>query len=207
MSPSTIISLFIAMAILAAVPSSSVLAVLARSGASGFVHGACTAMGIVAGDLVFVAVAIAGLPVIASVTGEPYSLIRYLCAAYLLWAGWRMLRSAGPGEVAGDFKTASHGGSFLEGLLLTLADQKAVFFYLGFLPGFVDLASLRWTDVAVVMGVTLVSVGGVKLLYAALATRARAFLRQRNAARSLHLLAGLVLIAVAAALVLPWPWS
>lgn len=62
--------------------------------------------------------------------------------------------------------------------LVTLADQKAVLFYLGFLPAFVDLSQRNLVDTAVVIAITVLAVGGVKLGYAALADRA--FIRPRR---------------------------
>src|SRR5690606_8689017 len=67
-------------------------------------------------------------------------------------------------------------GSFFTGLSLTLADQKAIAFYLGFLPAFLDLQGWTMTDAVAVFVITGFSVGGVKLLYAAMATRVAGWL-------------------------------
>ena len=58
MTLSSMIALFGAMLVLAAMPSSSVLLVISRSAASGFVHGSLAALGIVAGDIIFILIAI-----------------------------------------------------------------------------------------------------------------------------------------------------
>lgn len=50
-APNSALALFIAMVVLAALPSVSVLVVLARSAASGFVQGASTVPEIVLGDI------------------------------------------------------------------------------------------------------------------------------------------------------------
>jgi threonine/homoserine/homoserine lactone efflux protein len=60
----------------------------------------------------------------------------------------------------------------LAGLSITLADQKAILFYLGFFPVFVDLSDLSIRDALMVMLIAVVSVGGVKVCYAALTARA-----------------------------------
>jgi len=56
--------------------------------------------------------------------------------------------------------------SFLAGLFLTLGDIKAIFFYVSLFPTFVNLETLHLPDVAIIMLVTIVTVGGVKILYA-----------------------------------------
>jgi threonine/homoserine/homoserine lactone efflux protein len=62
--------------------------------------------------------------------------------------------------------------SFVAGLLITLGDQKAVLFYLGFLPAFLDLSVFTTSDIVLVVAVTVVAVGGVKLAYAYAAEQA-----------------------------------
>ena len=54
------VSLFLALIALAALPSSSVALVLVRSATLGVRHGIATSLGIAMGDLIFVALAVAG---------------------------------------------------------------------------------------------------------------------------------------------------
>lgn len=99
--------------------------------------------------------------------------------------------------------TATGWASFLAGLVITLGDQKAIFFYLGFLPGFLDLTSVTKADIVVLILITGVSVGGVKFAYAALASKARVVLEPRwgrwmyRVAGALLALAGVLLWAKA----------
>ena len=98
--------------------------------------------------------------------------MKYLGAAYLLWMGISLLR-AKPGELKAEKSdSASLSSSFFSGLLFTLADQKAILFYLGFLPAFINLSSLTLADTAVILSITLVAVGGVKVAYAFMADSA-----------------------------------
>lgn len=83
----------------------------------------------------------------------------------------------------------------MAGFLVTLADQKAVLFYLGFLPAFVDLSQRNLADTAVVIAITVLAVGGVKLGYAALVDRARSFVREGRG-RVLSSMAAFIMIAV-----------
>lgn len=171
-------ALFAAMALLAAVPSVSVLAVTARSASHGFAHGATTAAGIVMADLLFILLAIFGLSVLVQALGALFAVLKCLAGAYLLWIAHTFWRTAGrplatrpDASSSAETRPASFSSSFMTGLLITLADQKAVFFYLGFLPAFIELDRLKAVDIGAVALVTLVAVGGVKLLYAAAARR------------------------------------
>lgn len=166
-------ALALAMALLAAVPSTSVLAVVARASSAGVVHGAAMALGVVMGDIVFLAIALVGLVVLMEAIGPWFLVLRVAAAAYLLLLAVQLWRSAGRATTVRDrpVRTSSVAGSFASGLLITLADQKAVFFYLGFLPAFVSLQRITSADVAVLITTTLVAVGGVKLTYVVLADR------------------------------------
>lgn len=165
-----ITTLFLAMAALAAVPSTSVMLVITRSATGGVRRGICVAVGIVLGDLVFLAIALLGLVSLAEAMEGVFRMVRYIGAAYLIWLGLTLLRSqsatAETGETA---ENAGVLGDLLAGLVLTLGDIKAIFFYASLLPGFIPPGELSLASVAPLVAVTVVAVGGVKTLYAMLA--------------------------------------
>lgn len=187
-------ALFGVMAVLAAIPSVSVLIVTVRSAASGFLHGVFAALGIVAGDIFYVAVAIFGLSVLADKMGDLFVLVKYLGGAYLVWLGIALLRSK-PKTVEAGEAGESLLSSFLTGLFITLGDQKAILFYLGFFPAFLDMSTISWLDAGIIVAITVVSVGGVKLGYAYMADRAGA-LAGSGFGRGMNRVAGSIVIAV-----------
>lgn len=190
-----------AMALLAAVPSLSVLAVTARAASGGFRQGALATLGIVVGDLLFIVLAIFGLVLLAEALGELFVLVRWLGAAWLVALGILLWRMAPPAGDAPPAAPTSGLASFLAGLLLTLGDQKAILFYLGFLPAFVEVGRLTLADAALVCAAAIVAVGGVKLAYAAAAARAGRALGPR-AGRWLNRLAAVVLVLAGLAVAL-----
>lgn len=132
MSLSSIGALFSALVVLAAIPSVSVLAVSTRSATFGLIHGVFTTLGIVLGDLVFILIAIWGLSFLAATMGGLFFLIKYFCGAYLILLGVGLCRSKLQNVEAEAVTESSLLSSFLTGLLITLGDQKATLFYLGF---------------------------------------------------------------------------
>jgi len=70
MSINTSLALFIIMLLLAIIPSVSVLTVTSRSITSGFTHGVFTTLGIVAGDIIYILIAILGLSFLAENLGS-----------------------------------------------------------------------------------------------------------------------------------------
>jgi len=195
MTLSSMIALFGAMLVLAAMPSSSVLLVISRSAASGFIHGVLAALGIVAGDIIFILIAILGLSLLAETMGDLFVLVKYLGGAYLVWMGISLLR-AKQGELkAGKNGSAAMSSSFFSGLFFTLADQKAILFYLGFFPAFINLSSLTLADTAVILSITLFAVGSVKVAYAFMADSATSLFTDR-VKRGLNIASGGLMLAI-----------
>jgi len=198
----TIIALLGTLIVLAIVPSVSVLAVSARAATFGFTHGMFTALGIVVADILFIVIAVYGLALIAELMGDQFRLIQYLGAAYLAWLGISMWRADAKARAADSVTRSSWMSSFLSGFLITLGDQKAILFYLGFFPAFIDLSTMTPADTLVIILIAIVGVGGAKLVYAYLADRAAVVFRDSRALRGINRLAACIMIAVAVTLLL-----
>jgi threonine/homoserine/homoserine lactone efflux protein len=200
LSLSTAASLFGVMVILAAIPSSSVLMVTTRSASSGFTHGILTTLGIVTGDILYIVVAVFGLSTLARSLGDQFVLIKYAGGVFLIWMGLSLWRSGS--SSMRDNTTSRHSlvSSYVAGLLLTLADQKAIVFYLGFFPAFIDFSRLHCSEAFLVIAIAVVAVGGPKIAYAYLASIS-SFHQNVSLTRWLNTTAGLVMIAIGILLV------
>ena len=193
-------ALLAVMIVLAAMPSVSVLTVVARSASLGFRDGLFTTIGIVIGDIVLIALAISGLSLLADSLGRYFALVELLGGAYLIWLGVRIWRTEPAAVAAVPGAQSAPWSSLMTGLLITLGDLKAIAFYLGFLPAFVDLSMVGLFDTAVIILVASLAVGGTKLTYALLADRARKRFTHQGA-RGVRRAAGVTLIGVGAYLV------
>ncbi|BET68041.1 LysE family translocator [Opitutales bacterium ASA1] len=175
------------MVVLAALPSSSVVLVVTRAATAGVANGIAVAVGIVAGDLLFVGLALAGMSVVAEQLGAVFAVLRYAGGAYLVWTGVQMWRAAARGDEPAANENASDarsrwalGESAAAGLALTLGDVKAILFYASLFPVFVDLRVVSTGEIAGIVAVTLVTVGGVKVVYATAAKRLAARVRDER---------------------------
>nr|WP_044209140.1 LysE family translocator [Coleofasciculus chthonoplastes] len=195
MTFSTIVALFSAMVVLASIPSVSVLTVSTRSATSGFIHGVFTTLGIVVGDIIFILIAIWGLSLLAAKMGGLFFLIKYLGGAYLVWLGIGLCRAKLNKVETAAVMESSWLSSFIAGLSITLADQKATLFYLGFFPAFIDLSQISYLDTIIIIAITIVAVGGVKLGYAFMADQARLLISSRIR-KGINMIAGCIMIAV-----------
>ena len=194
MTFSSIVALFSAMIALAIIPDTSVIAVVARSMTSGFVHGFVTVIGIVAGDIVFILLAVYGLSAMAETMGSLFVLVKYLGAVYLLWLGLGLWRSKSKSVEIEGIKELSWLSNFLCGLLITLGDPKAIFFYISFLPAFVDLSSVTIVDTIIIMVSATIAVGSVKLAYAYMADKSRLLFKSARTKKIINFTAGSVMI-------------
>lgn len=195
-------SLFSVMLLLAAMPSSSVALVVARSISAGRARGAWSALGIVVGDLMYVLCALLGLGVLAEWLGSLFVVIRYCGGAYLIWLGIRLIKSAPSEEIQpGSNLPFSPAADILAGLFLTLGDVKAILFYASLFPALVDMTLITPLDMCLVAVITATSVGGVKLTYVMLASKVVAQLRGKAASRVPRRLGGALMIGCGSVLV------
>jgi threonine/homoserine/homoserine lactone efflux protein len=190
------------MIVLAIIPSVSVLAVSARAAAFGFTHGLFTALGIVAADAIFILVAVYGLSLIAELMGEQFTLIKYIGGFYMIWLGVSLWRADAKARKSDSIDESTWSSSFLAGFLITFGDQKAILFYLGFFPAFIDLSRMTPIDTIIIIIIAIVGVGGSKLVYAYLADRASLIFKNTAAIRGINIFAACVMIAVGVALLM-----
>ena len=190
------------MIVLAIIPSVSVLAVSARAAAFGFMHGLFTALGIVAADAIFILVAVYGLSLIADLMGEQFTLIKYIGGLYMIWLGVSLWRADAKARKSDAIEESTWSSSFLAGFLITFGDQKAILFYLGFFPAFIDLSHMTPADTLIIIVIAIIGVGGSKLVYAYLADRASLIFKNTAAIRGINVLAACVMIAVGVALLM-----
>ncbi|MCF7494834.1 LysE family translocator [Vibrio sp. L5-1] len=190
MSITSGIALFVAMLLSAAIPGPSVLAVLSRSLSYGWKQGLLVVLGVLIADYIFIFLALSGLSALASAMGEFATVIKYVGVTYLFWLAYTTWTS----DVSESSNTSSEQGSkassVIIGLLMTVSNPKAILFYMGFFPAFIDLKTFTTTDVMMILVISTVAVGGVLSLYACTASKARVVFQGRSAKALLNRLSG-----------------
>ena len=201
MTPGVFLTLTATVAAAALTPGPAVAAIVARAIADGARPALAINAGVVTGDLLFFALAAAGMAAAAHSLGELFLVVRVAGAAYLTWQGIALWRTEPRAPAAAGVGHEAHfWRNYGAGLLLMFGHVQAMLFYAALLPGFVDLASLTWTDLGLLALMLVVVIGGVNTAYALLAARARRFLADARAQRVMQRVAG-TLMLVAAALV------
>lgn len=196
MTLETIVVLVSVMTLGGLLPSASSLAVLSRSATSGFFHGLYTSLGIVLGDSIFIIIAIYGLSTIAKTYGALFELVVFVGAAYLIWLGTMHWQNEINNLEAKKLDKVSLLSSFLAGLFITLADQKAILFYFVFFPAILNLSTITVIDTFTVIIITTVTLGSAKLFYAFIGLKGNLFINNTIAIKSINKLAGATLISI-----------
>ena len=173
--------------------------VIARTITGGLKSALITIAGIVTADLIFLLLVVYGLQAIAESLGILFTLIKYLGGLYLIWLGISIWISQPPTSM--DNKL-NHLSNWASGLIITLSNPKAILFYIGFLPAFVDIPTLSNRDILFISLIIGLILGGVMFFYAMSTIRAQNMLNNtshhrltKGIASGLMITTGSVLIA------------
>lgn len=191
-APDVYLAYVVACFVIAVVPGPTVTVIVANSLAWGTRAGLLNVAGTQAGLAVLMATVVVGLSTVIAVMGVWFDWIRLAGAAYLIWLGWRLLRS--PDELGSRSRAAApRGGFFLQGLLVILSNPKGLLWFGAFIPQFVDPKG-DYVGQIVLLGVTAMAVALVSDgAYAVLTGRAGAVL-SRNRVRLASRLGGAFLV-------------
>ncbi|KAF7771551.1 hypothetical protein PCIT_a4161 [Pseudoalteromonas citrea] len=195
MSPESLLALFGAMLVVALVPGPAVFAVIARTFSSGFSRGLMMIIGITLGDFIFILLALFGLSIISEIMGTTFLIVKYASAAYLIWLGINLIKSKATAEDIKASKESSLVASLATGLMINLGNPKAIVFYIGLFPAFIDVNRVVTVDVLAIMGIATLAFGSVNICYALLALRAKRMLKSPNASSLINKTAGTIMVS------------
>ena len=190
------IAFMVGMILWTSLPGPGLVAVVSRALGSGVQARFAVIAGLVVADIIFLAIAFAGLTAAAAAMGPLFAVVKYAGAAYLVWQGYRLI-VAGNRPVTVEART---GGTWWRdmvlGLLITLGNPKAILFFGALLPMFFDMTRIDVVDFLILTGI----VAGVSCLvyggYMFLAERARRLVASTRTVRRIRQAAGTALIGV-----------
>lgn len=184
----------------AASPGPDNLTIVARTIAQGALSGIAYGAGTCTGILLFLALAVFGLSVVASEMGAVMTVLRYGGALYLIWTGIKLWTAEPIVPALVPQPSGNVLGAYVTGVVLNLGNPKMPLFYIALLPNVVG-TQLTTGDgfmlALVILAVEVIVVGGHILL----ASRARRALRNPLVVRRANRAAGTVMIGAGAAVV------
>jgi threonine/homoserine/homoserine lactone efflux protein len=185
-------------ALAVATPGPGIAAIIARSLAHGSKGAPAFIAGFVAGDLVWFTIAATGLAALARTAATLFVAIKWAGVVYLLYLAWKLWNAPAERVEVRDDDGRQHGWrAFVASLMLTLANPKAILFFLALLPTVIDLGSLnavRFVEISLAIAVVLPLVLGS---YVFLAARARQLFTTPRAVRRLNRSSGVAMAGAA----------
>ncbi len=145
-----------ALLILFLTPGPVWVALIARGLSGGFHAAWPLALGVVIGDALWPLLAIIGVTWIVEQFDGFMTVLRWGASLIFLVMGILLIRNAGK-TIAKDSRLTRPGmwAGFVAGVLVILGNPKAILFYMGVLPGFFDLTTITWPDVAAIVALSI----------------------------------------------------
>lgn len=170
----TSVSLYVAATlVLAVTPGPGLFYVAARTLAGGRAEGVASSLGTGLGGMVHVVAGAVGVSALVLASAELFTALKLAGAAYLVWIGYRTLRTARrsePSSVPGGVAHPSGPGrAFREGVLVEALNPKTAAFFLAFVPHFVDPSAGHVAVQFVVLGAVSVALNTLADLAVAIA--------------------------------------
>jgi threonine/homoserine/homoserine lactone efflux protein len=192
MSVELYLAYVLACAVITIVPGPTVTLIVANSLRYGARAGLLNVVGTQLGLAAMLVILVIGLASIIETMGWWFDWLRLLGAAYLVWLGWKLLRSPVAADPPNAIRTP-RGGFVLQGFLVLMGNPKALLWFGAFIPQFLD-PSGNYVGQVVVLGLTAMAVAALSDGAYAFATgRAGAWLSGKRV-QTVARLSGLCLI-------------
>ena len=183
---------------LMAIPGPTTLLVLSYALTQGRRVAVATALGVALGDFTAMVATLIGLGAIVMASSTVFAIVKWIGAAYLVFLGVRLIRSApqaGLGTLPG-VAAETPAGVFRHAATVTALNPKSIAFFTAFVPQFLT-PSAPFAPQAAILVATFVTAGGLTALcYALLADRLRARIARPRVIGWLTRLGGGALIAM-----------
>ncbi|WP_417523101.1 LysE family translocator [Marinovum sp.] len=157
------------------IPGPTVLLVLSYALSKGRSVAVASAAGVATGDFIAMTASLAGLGALVLASATLFTLLKWLGAAYLVWLGIKLLRSAPSDGLAAERIRAdvTPRGVFGHAAAVTALNPKSIAFFIAFVPQFLDPAAPLVPQFAVLIA-TFVGLAALNALaFALLADRLR----------------------------------
>jgi len=173
-----------ALSVAAFAPGPGIAALVATVLANGARKATWFCVGIIMGDLAWLALSLSGLALIAQQIPIIFDVIKWAGVLYLMYLAIKMWRSS-PEATRIDALTKERGvvARMLAGFSVTMGNPKAMLFYLALLPSIVSPDSLS-TPMVAALAVAVIGVLAVVLaIYAFAAEKARSMMTKSQSVR------------------------
>ncbi|MFK7881976.1 LysE family translocator [Roseobacter sp.] len=169
-----------ASAALLLIPGPTVLLVLSYALSKGRSVATASAAGVAVGDLIAMTASLAGLGALVLASATLFTVLKWVGALYLIWLGFKLLRSAPKEGLAAPTANISAQGVFRHTAAVTALNPKSIAFFIAFVPQFLRPEAPLLPQFAILI-VSFVTLAGLNAMaYALLADRLRQMIARPN---------------------------
>lgn len=197
MQVSTILAFATALAIAVAIPGPGIFAVVSCAISRGLRDTLGLIGGMIVGDLIYFLLAVLGMAALARSLGGVFLIVKLAGAAYLIWIGVSLWRQRAERIVLPEGGSAPARGtwrSIAAGMAVTLGNPKAIAFYAGLLPTFINLQKVTFSEGVAMCAMVVLVVGSIPTAYAIAASSSRRLLARPSRVTLFNRAAGTVMI-------------
>ncbi|MGE4594776.1 MAG: LysE family translocator [Gammaproteobacteria bacterium] len=135
-------------------PGVDILYIIDRSTQQGVRYGITAALGVSAGCVVHICIAVLGLSAILATSEVAFTIVKYLGAAYLVYLGFSILlsKNTNKSSVSKSKRDNSFFGVFVKATLINVLNPKVALFFLAFIPQFIDVNSENTIQTFLILG-------------------------------------------------------
>lgn len=180
------------------IPGPTVLLVLSYALSKGRPVAVASATGVALGDLIAMTASLAGLGALVMASATLFSILKWVGAAYLLWLGFKLLRSA-PSEGLSTVRTerdVTPRSVFVHTAAVTALNPKSIAFFIAFVPQFLRPSEPLLPQFAILIA-TFVGLAAINaLLYALAADKLRRWVGRPSVITGLTRAGGVTLMGM-----------
>lgn len=183
------------------IPGPTILLVLSYALSKGRSVAVASATGVALGDLVAMTASLLGLGALVMASATLFSILKWVGAAYLVWLGIKLLRSAPSGgmHTVATGRDVTARGVFGHAAAVTALNPKSIAFFIAFVPQFLRPTEPLGPQFAILIA-TFVGLAWLNALsYALLADRLRRVIGRSGVITGMTRFGGLILIGMGVA--------
>lgn len=178
------------------IPGPTVLLVLSHALSKGRSVAVASAAGVALGDLVAMTASLLGLGALVLASATLFAVLKWVGAAYLVWLGIKLIRSAPSEGLALPRADATARAVFGHAATVTALNPKSIAFFIAFVPQFIRPEAPLLPQFAVLIATFCALAAVNALAYALLADRMRLMIAHAHVITWLTRAGGATLVAM-----------
>ncbi|TDQ80988.1 threonine/homoserine/homoserine lactone efflux protein [Dongia mobilis] len=180
--------------ILLVIPGPTILLVVSYALGQGWRSALPMAIGVAMGDFTAMTVSLLGLGALLATSATIFTALKWVGAAYLVWLGIKLWRAGGTLQASPRSDRATALKMVGHAWIVTALNPKGITFFVAFLPQFINPTAPFLTQMIIFEATFLVLAFANVLVYALVASRARAAIRNQSLIRTVNRVGGSLLI-------------